>query len=64
MSIPTGDTTTISVFTLAQCGPSQMYMEHTQSPQFYAPTKSSKKEFGLYPILILRLFVLSKGVGH
>ena len=57
-------TTTILVITSVQCGPSQMHMEHTQSTQFYAPTKASIKEFGLYPVLILRLFVLSKGVGH
>ena len=57
-------TTTISVITSAQCGPLQMHMEHTQSPQFYAPTKASIKEFGLYPALVLRIFVLCKCVGH
>ena len=48
----------------AQCAPSQMHMENAQSAQFYAPTKASIKEFRLYPVLILRLFVLGKGVGH
>ena len=37
---------------------------HTRRTQFYAPTLASKKEFGLYPALILRLSALSKGVGH
>ena len=57
-------TTTISVTMSVQCGPSQMHMEHAQSTQFYAPTKASIKEFRLYPVFILRLFVSSKGVGH
>ena len=39
----------------AQCGPSQMHMEHAQGTQFYAPTKASIKEFRLYPVFILRL---------
>ena len=39
-------------------------MEHAQNAQFYAPTEASKKEFWLYPAIILHLFVLSKDVGH
>ena len=40
------------------------HIERVQSAQFYAPTKASIKEFRLYPVFILRLFVLGKGVGH
>ena len=39
------------------------HIQHPWQTQFYAPTLASKKE-GLYPALILRLFALSKGVGH
>ena len=53
-----------SVIMLGQCGPSQMHMEHAQNTQCYAPTKALINEFRLYPVFILRLFVLSKSVGH
>ena len=39
-------------------------MEHPQNTQFYAPTTAWIKELRLYLVFILRLFVLSKGVGH
>ena len=41
-----------------------MHIKHTRHTQFYAPTEASKKEFWLYPAIILRLFVLNKNVGH
>ena len=47
--------------------PCVLYMPIAKGPrhtQFYAPTLASKKEFRLCPALILRLFALSKGVGH
>ena len=53
-----------SVIMSAQCGLSQMHMEHAQSTQFNAPTKALINKFGLYPVFILRLFVLSKSVGY
>ena len=34
------------------------HISHTRHTQFYAPTMASKKEFGLYPALILRQFLL------
>ena len=40
------------------------HIQHPRHTEFYAPTLASKKEFGLYPVLILRLFALRKGVGH
>ena len=41
-----------------------MHIKRTWHTQFFAPTEASKKEFWLYPIVILRLFVLGKSVGH
>ena len=40
------------------------HIQHPRHTQFYAPTLASKKEFGLCPIPILRLFALSTDVGH
>ena len=40
-----------------------IYSTH-DTPSFMHTLLASKKEFGLYPVLILRLFALSKGVGH
>ena len=37
---PIHKTDDFSVIMSAQCGPSQMHMEHAQSTQFYAPTKA------------------------
>ena len=48
----------------AQCGPCLRHRERAQTAQFYAPIKASIKEFWLCPAIILRLFVLSIGVGH
>ena len=47
--------------------PRSLHTRHIQQSghtQFYAPTLASKEEFGLYPVLILHLFALNKGVGH
>ena len=56
--------TTIFGYNVSAVMPCLRHMERAQSAQFYAPTKASMKEFRLYPIFILRLFVLGKGMGH
>ena len=63
-AMKTFKSTTISVIISAQCGHRLRHMERAQSAQFYAPTKASINEFRLCHVFIIRLVVLSKGVGH